>query len=1005
MATDDRSVTSPDPEHKQREPADAEEKSSKDKGKKKKDKAAAKDKAKSADGSPRADDTQPEGSHYDAAPEPKSKDKDKDKSTKKASKDQQKADKKKNKKGEVDSEDEDELAAKKNRSKVSSPAASTKKSAGTDSPRGSKTDDASSSAASASASASSSSAPAIDSASDSVFSQLLLESILEQRSVADFIGGLPDKRGVLLVRFPTTLLGKSWKKRYFTLHGDNLYFHEDQSVIHPTNVASASGTSMLSLASTSKDGMGSGKSMQVQTVNYEKCKKIDIANYWIIQQDATSAAAAGGGNAGNEKIYGGGQPIPSDDASVSSSGPSDSVPKLSKFDEMFKAKNKDAKGSKDSPRGGDKDSSSSKDAKKEKDKEDKGPVVRGRRRSSLVAEKGSTVILLMSKEKEDPMELTGLNEGSMADLSTLNEWVLAINARICLLNFLHSPLHLTAMARGGREILAFLTDASATHLRIQNKFTDLTAVLQHFRDPLSHRKSVSFTFENCAMTDSALGALCDILISNPNMQVPRLNLSRNLLTKAGMGALHRALKINTHIGELILDQNQIGDEGIERLLSGERTMMSPDPAAAPQSIWSYGMDLHSLSFGANQLSDRSVESFVHSLVTHLNHVNKTAEADSDEEEVAATPKSTSSAENSNFNHTFKAISFAGNQVTDAGVHLLSAFFRRHPCVVLEGMLGLKSNFLTDVSATSLGELLASECCKLESLDLAENQLTSAGLSTLVSSLAANPEQRHVWLDMGANPGIDAQGLQQLMGLRTKSGVWAVNVTSLAFSVFDPEVIAARSQGGAAVPGASPKAATPSAARSNVASISTSQQNVLNLFSPTQQPQQHHGLPQYPAVSSAKVSPTTPVLALTRSGSAGSASSSTVSSANSSPSSATRKADAPMHPPKKKDKNSRENDPSAPRIAIAPHATATPKLAIQPLHPPPAFQQPIASPDAQAGQPGFMSPAGVAVAAAVGAGTPGVGGPTPGAADDEEEHPPQSLLPTQKGEKKPKGVAP
>ena len=73
-------------------------------------------------------------------------------------------------------------------------------------------------------------------------------------------------RGTLLVRFPTTLLGKSWKRRYFTLHGELLYFHEDQSFIHPTL-----GVGSMSLNSDVTQG-----------VNYEKCKRIDIANFWII---------------------------------------------------------------------------------------------------------------------------------------------------------------------------------------------------------------------------------------------------------------------------------------------------------------------------------------------------------------------------------------------------------------------------------------------------------------------------------------------------------------------------------------------------------------------------------------------------------------------------------------------------------------------------------------------------------------------------------------------------
>jgi len=122
---------------------------------------------------------------------------------------------------------------------------------------------------------------AVDSATEGVFSQLLLESILEQKSVTDFVGGLPDKRGTLLVRFPTTLLGKSWKRRYFTLHGESLYFSEDQALIHPS----------LGAAGMSSSVSGPGKA-GAQGVNYDKCKRIDIANFWIISADGAAEAVA-----------------------------------------------------------------------------------------------------------------------------------------------------------------------------------------------------------------------------------------------------------------------------------------------------------------------------------------------------------------------------------------------------------------------------------------------------------------------------------------------------------------------------------------------------------------------------------------------------------------------------------------------------------------------------------------------------------------------------------------
>jgi len=912
---------------------------------------------------------------------------------------------------------------------------------------------------------------AVDSATEGVFSQLLLESILEQKSVSDFVGGLPDKRGALLVRFPTTLLGKSWKKRYFTLHGESLYFHEDQNLIHPYALGQSMGSGTGKAAAGGAQGGG---------VPYDKCKRIDIANFWLIQTDSAAEAVASvaavmaerdkeakdkdsrkeskdsskkdrkDSKASEDSEVAAAAAAAAAAAESESSAGKDGK-KPSKFDEIFaaqkaKAAKKAKKGEQEQVEQLEKDEEERKDSKpydsatatpesavkedldfaqaqaaavaaralgatstsaasgtalkkgdkpitadksdsKKKDKTDSGPVVRGRRRSSLVNEKGSTCILLIPKDKSsgDPLELTGLNEGSMADLATLNEWVLAINARIALLNFLHSPMNLRSMARGGREILAFLTDATCTRMRIANKFTDLTPVLSHFRDALAHRSGpLEIEFTNCALTDDALTALADIISSAPTLHIKSLDLSRNLLSKHSMAALHRALRKNPHVGAVILDHNQIGDEGLRILVHGDpddaednttpvRGSNEDDAGVPPPSFWQAGMSLHTLSLAHNQISDVGLETL---LVSVLDYTSRAELAQG---------------------HAFELLSFEGNQITDLGVQVLAGFLSRNPRVA---GLALGSNFVTDTGAACLRDVLASETAALTSLDLKHNQLTSVGVGFLIEGLQSLPRKRKVALELSGNTGIDGTALSKLADLKQGS-LWAVNITSLAFTAFDPEVLLARNAG---VPLSSPRR---SASPVVVGVISEQQQDVLSLFHPMVSGNSNANgngaqLPQYPATSpAAKVAP-----ALSA---AGSAVSSAVSSATSSPATSGKK----KKEFSKKDKRAPANDPLAPKIAIsdAPiRGAAQGKLAIQPLQPPPAFEQPIGSPE-----PAVAANAATPVVAAGGA-TPSGGqhGTTPSIqqpmmatpvahdTDDEHEHG-HALMPGNAGERKPKGV--
>lgn len=873
--------------------------------------------------------------------------------------------------------------------------------------------------------------PSSSAAADGVFSHLLLESILEQKSVADFIGGMPDKRGTMLIRFPTTILGKSWKKRYFTLHGDCLYFHEDQHVIHPSpglDLAAGSGY----------HSHGSGPIGAA--INYKECKRIDIANFWIIQQDeatagataaaaihanasaaSSSASSSSGSSSAGAKVYGGGQPIvTNDDAPSQSSGKS-----ASKFDEIFK-KSKDSPVS--SPRFSSRSLHTGSDITitAKKDSKEDGPIVRGRRRSSIVNERGSVVILLIPKDRrQDPIELTGLNEGRIADLAVLNEWVLAINARICLLNFLHSPMTLTAMSRGGREILAFLTDASATELRVQNKFSDLETVLTHFKDSLSHRTGIRIIFKNCAMTDGACIALAEILREATTMVVDLLDLSCNMLTKNSCLALHQALRANKNIKSIILDNNQIGDAGLELLVNGH-------PSSSPSSgideasdvIWSGESALHSFSCRQNQISDQGMEKFLTGIMDYLNEYDR---AEQEDGPVLAGP----SPHALHFSH----LDFGGNCITDLGLQVVSAFLARNPSVL---SLKLDSNFLTDVGVAHLNEVLRDERRQVRAIDLSSNSITSLGVGFITQALneRRGSEPIPIDLELSGNP-IDTEGVGQLIAIKSH-GVPAVHFTKLAVSVFDPKVIEARVvrlKDTVDSPTSSSRH-HPShhdhAARSKpvIGAISTSQQNVLSLFTPTAPSGAGGGQLAYPStlaptasattygqqqildlfgLSPSTGSPVPPASNITHAPAASQSQPPSVPQSESASDASSSQRPATASTPKKKrkgDKKARENSTLQPQIAIGAAPTG-PRVSVTRLHPPPAFTEPICSPDAPAEAPNAFlanelpSPNKVVPTNGAHLGPAAVQSQVTTANEDEDE--PTQLIPGRAGEKKAKGM--
>jgi len=409
------------------------------------------------------------------------------------------------------------------------------------------------------------------------------------------------------------------------------------------------------------------------------------------------------------------------------------------------------------------------------------PTVRGRRRSSLVLDGGVMSLILIPTEKRfgEPIELTGINSGAISDWSMLQEWTDELNTRIRFVNFLAHPMSHTMLQRGGREILELLTNQegntasekkaieapTSSRLVTRDKFTELIVPLRTFRDALALRGWYSeISLVHVALTDESLEALLDVLGTSPStgaaqaqqLHVVKLDLSRNALTGSHkvMKHFHEVLRQGV-IEELILDENWIGDDGLETLLmhgqvaagdekedekdesddedQGETEYHRDHPSTPSSYLWplgggsmfhgaSIGGGLRTLSMRSNQLTDRSIETLVHSMLGNFEKqmAEQREQDEKDQEEAEGIDRfihrphhSTSSPQSPDvtsssdwtYAYVFDRLDFSCNNLSDPSMYLLSSLMMHDAFPVKIECLEMEQNALTDVAAEHLSKVI------------------------------------------------------------------------------------------------------------------------------------------------------------------------------------------------------------------------------------------------------------------------------------------------------------
>ena len=193
------------------------------------------------------------------------------------------------------------------------------------------------------------------------------------------------------------------------------------------------------------------------------------------------------------------------------------------------------------------------------------------------------------------VEFMGASDEDLTQPDTLSHWCNAINLRISLLSLLASPNHSSLLAQGGREVLTFLCDVNGSSLLIENKYVNVSELLNYFKEPLLHRRDFSLVLRNVAMDDSGARVLSELLLLNNRIQ--HVDISYNQVTDIGASYMAMAIPSNDGLLGLAVDYNQFTDDGVLELISA---------VAASAS-------LTSLSFRGLRLSDGTFVSLIGAL--------------------------------------------------------------------------------------------------------------------------------------------------------------------------------------------------------------------------------------------------------------------------------------------------------------------------------------------------------------------------------------------------------
>ena len=190
------------------------------------------------------------------------------------------------------------------------------------------------------------------------------------------------------------------------------------------------------------------------------------------------------------------------------------------------------------------------------------------------------------------IEFLGASDADVTQPDTLSHWCNAINLRISLLSLLASPNHSNLLAQGGREVLTFLCDVNSRSLLVENKYVNVSELLNYFKEPLLHRRDFSLVLRNVAMDDGGARVLSELLLLNHRIQ--HVDVSYNRVTDIGATYLAMSIPSNDGLVGLTVDYNMFTDDGVLELTNA---------IAASAS-------LTSLSFRGLRLSDGTFTSMV-----------------------------------------------------------------------------------------------------------------------------------------------------------------------------------------------------------------------------------------------------------------------------------------------------------------------------------------------------------------------------------------------------------
>ncbi|XP_035377309.1 NACHT, LRR and PYD domains-containing protein 12-like [Electrophorus electricus] len=296
----------------------------------------------------------------------------------------------------------------------------------------------------------------------------------------------------------------------------------------------------------------------------------------------------------------------------------------------------------------------------------------------------------------------------------------------------------------------------------------LSALLEH-----PHCKLEKVELEHCSITDEGCAALASALRSNPSSHLRELNLNQNNLGDSGVkqlsalledphckleklelsdcritdercAALASALRSNpsSHLRELNLNDNKPGDSGVKQL-----SALLEDPHCTLEKVELYNCNIREEGCAALASALRSNPS------SHLRELNLNYNklGDSGVKQLSAVLEDP--------HCKLEKLELDSCSITDKGCTALASALRSNPSSHLRE-LNLNHNKPGNSGVKQLSALLEDPHCKLEILELYHCSITDKGCTALASALRSNSSSHLRELNLSYNKPGDS-GVKQL----------------------------------------------------------------------------------------------------------------------------------------------------------------------------------------------------------------------------------------------------